>query len=169
MSSEFYIVTGFILIGLAGCKLFELIRYFFDMRFAADSVEDLKFSIMRLFLEQQNILAELGIKINLRLYNDKFFDRIDELYKKMYESYKYISYDTNSRLKRDYVDKLKNNYGDNINAINTTITLLNSYACMCNYARDMLPTIVCGKEAKFVDNINPMQDHGIEGTGCGLI
>lgn len=169
MLAELFIISGLILVGVSMYRLFVLVGHFFDMRYAAGCVEDLKFNIMRLFLEQQNILAEFGVKLDFRLHNNKFFENIEPLYKKMLNSYSYVSAATNSRLRQDYIEQMKINYGDNINSINTTITLLNSYSCMHNYARDMLPSIVCDKETKFIEDINPMRDHGIEGTECGII
>lgn len=169
MLAEIYILVGFIFVGIAIYKGVVLVSNFFDMRYSADCVEDLKFNIMRLFLEQQNILAEFGVKKDFRLHNNKFFSKIVDLYQKMYDSYEYISTDMNTRLREEYVEQLRNNYGDNINSINTTIVLLNAYSCRHNYARDMLPSIICDKETKFVEDIDPRRDHGIDDTGSGLI
>lgn len=169
MSAGVYILAGSILICIAIFRCIIVIGYFVDMRYSANCVEDMKFSIMRLFLEQQNILAELGIKIDLKLHNNKFFDKITLLYSKMCDCYVYITPETNTRLKPEYVEQLRSNYRDNISSINTTIILLNSYSCRHNYAREMLPNFISDKESAFVENIDPRRDHGIDGTGGGLI
>lgn len=169
MTAETYIVAGSILVIIAIYRCIDAISNFVDMRYSSNCVEDLKFNIMRLFLEQQNILVEMGIKLDFRLHNDEFFETIAELYDKMFDSYKYVTPTTNTRLKAEYVVHLKSNYADNINSINTTIMLLNSYSCRHNYDRDLLPSFLCDKETKFIENIDPRRDHGIDGTACGLI
>ncbi len=169
MSAEVFIVAGSILVFIAIYRCIVIVINFVEMRYASNCVEDLKFNIMRLFLEQQSILAELGIKMDFKLHNNKFFDKITGLYTKMYDSYVYISPETNSRLKPEYIEQLRMNYEDNINSINTTIILLNSYSCRHNYARELIPTFLCDKETLFVETIDPRRDHGINGTGGGLI
>lgn len=169
MSANGFIIAGIILVGIAIFRCIVIISNFVEMRYASNCVEDLKFNIMKLFLEQQNILTDLGIRKDLRLRNDRFFEHITELYHKMCESYEYIKPETNTRLNAKYVEQLKTNYEDNINSINTTIILLNSYSCRHNYARDLVPNFLCDKETDTVESIDPRRDHGINGTGGGLI
>lgn len=169
MTAELLIMAGLILVCIAVIRCIALINNLVDMRYAANCVEDLKFNIMRLFLEQQNILATLGIKLDFRLHNDKFFEKIVTLYRKMYDSYVYVVPSTNTRLKEEYIEQLRSNYEDNISSINTTIILLNSYSCRHNYARDFLPSFLCDAETRYVEDIDPKHDHGIYGTGGGLI
>lgn len=169
MSAKYYILLGMILIGISVYRCAIIISNFVDMKYAANCVEDLKFSIMRLFLEQQNILAEFGVKLDFRLHNNKFFSRIAPLYSKMYDNYIYVKPETNTRLRHEYVERLKINYEDNINSINNTIMLINSYSCMHNYARDLLPSFLCDSETEFIEDIDPKRDHGIVGTGGGII
>lgn len=169
MPAEVYIVTGTLFIIVAIYRSVVVICNFVEMRYSANCVEDLKFNIMRLFLEQQNILSEMGVRMDFRLHNNKFFDKITQLYEKMYDAYVYVSPDVNTRLRSDYVARLKQNYEDNINSINTTIILLNSYSCRHNYARDCVPGFLCDSETQFVENIDPRRDHGICGTAGGLI
>lgn len=169
MSANFFTVAGVILVLIAIYRCAIIISTFMDMKYSRDCVEDLKFNIMRLFLEQQNILIEFGVKKDFRLPNNRFFEKISEFYDKMYDCHSYVSSSTNNRLRADYIEQLRTNYEDNINSINTTIILLNSYSCRHNYNRDMLPSFLCGRETKFVESINPIRDHGIDGTGGGLL
>ena len=169
MTANFFIIAGGILLVIAICRGAVLIDSFVDMRYSSNCVEDLKFNIQRMFLEQQSILAEIGVRKDFRLHNNKFFENIAALYSKMYDSYTYVSPDTNSRLNDKYIEKLRSNYEDNINSINNTIILLNSYSCRHNYNRDMLPNFLCDRESSFVENIDPRRDHGIDGTAGGLI
>lgn len=150
-------------------KVVYIIVNFIDMKYTGNYVQDLEFNIMRLFLEQQNILAELGIKVDLRLHNNKFFRSIKEVYDKMCNNYIYITPSVNTRIKESYIEQLKSNYEDNINSINMTIMVLNSYSCMHNYACDNIPVFLRDGETGYVENINPRRDHGIVGTEGGLI